>query len=522
LAGAGAVSDDGEVTAFASGATNRPNVLFITLDQFRADTLRCAGHPLVQTPNLDALAAGGVQFARHYSQAAPCGPGRAALYTGTYQMNNRVVANGTPLDARFDNAALVAKRAGYRPTLFGYTDQSVDPRTVSDPSDPRLTTYEGVLPGFEEGLLLVGNQDPWLEWLRSLGYSIDNAVQAWLSEGDRPAEHSTTTFLTNHVDAWIRDRCAAQAAGVEGPWFAHASYLRPHPPYRAAGHYATMYDPADCPPPQPIPASQHPVLASLLGNRGYAASARKTSIAQNRAQYYGMVSEVDSSLGRLWATLRELGAWENTLIVVTADHGEQLGDQGLLGKAGFYESSYNVLSIVRDPFLPVGHGNVVDAFTENVDILPTICERINVLLPAQCDGVSLAPFLSGVSPATWREAATYEWDWREDALVAEAASETAASDSFSTPVGRSTAVVDTETPFEQQHLCVRRSSTHAYVQFGDGTWRCFNLALDPTWQTEEADPLIILAQAQAMLVWRSTHTDRTHTSMLLREVPIGL
>jgi arylsulfatase A-like enzyme len=86
----------------------RPNVLFITLDQFRADTLGCAGHPIVQTPNLDALAASGVRFARHYSQAAPCGPGRAALYTGTYQMNNRVVANGTPLDARFDNVALVS------------------------------------------------------------------------------------------------------------------------------------------------------------------------------------------------------------------------------------------------------------------------------------------------------------------------------------------------------------------------------------------------------------------------------
>src|SRR5687767_3007024 len=81
------------------------NVLFITLDQFRGDCLSCAGHPLVRTPNLDALVGSGVRLARHYSQASPCGPGRAALYTGMYQMNNRVVANGTPLDARFDNIA---------------------------------------------------------------------------------------------------------------------------------------------------------------------------------------------------------------------------------------------------------------------------------------------------------------------------------------------------------------------------------------------------------------------------------
>src|SRR5215210_8093263 len=125
------------------------NVLLVTLDQFRGDCLSCAGHPVVRTPNLDALAAAGTRLARHYSQAAPCAPGRAALYTGMYQMNNRVVANGSPLDARFDNVALAARRAGYAPALFGYTDQAVDPREVTDEDDPRLQSYEGVLPGFD-------------------------------------------------------------------------------------------------------------------------------------------------------------------------------------------------------------------------------------------------------------------------------------------------------------------------------------------------------------------------------------
>ena len=95
------------------------NVLLITLDQFRGDCLSAAGHPVVRTPGLDRLAAHGVSFRRHYSQAAPCSPGRAALYTGTYQFNNRVVANGTPLDGRFDNVALAARRGGYQPVLFG-------------------------------------------------------------------------------------------------------------------------------------------------------------------------------------------------------------------------------------------------------------------------------------------------------------------------------------------------------------------------------------------------------------------
>src|ERR1700731_1502041 len=111
------------------------NILFVTLDQFRADSYGAGGHKLVRTPSLDRLASEGVRLARHYSQAAPCAPGRAALYTGTYQMNNRVVANGSPLADRFDNVARLARRAGYVPTLFGYTDQGFDPTMAENFDD---------------------------------------------------------------------------------------------------------------------------------------------------------------------------------------------------------------------------------------------------------------------------------------------------------------------------------------------------------------------------------------------------
>src|ERR1700685_1321348 len=93
------------------------NILFITLDQLRGDCLSAAGHGWGKPPPLDRVAAEGGRGARHYGQAAPCGPGRASLYTGLYQMNHRVVGNGTPLDARFDTIAKGALRAGYAPTL---------------------------------------------------------------------------------------------------------------------------------------------------------------------------------------------------------------------------------------------------------------------------------------------------------------------------------------------------------------------------------------------------------------------
>ena len=108
------------------------NVLFITVDQWRGECLGAAGHPIVQTPNLDRLAAEGVLFRRHYAQAAPCGPSRASLHTGQYLMNHRSALNGTPLDARFTNLALEVRNAGYDPVLFGYTDASPDPRQLAD------------------------------------------------------------------------------------------------------------------------------------------------------------------------------------------------------------------------------------------------------------------------------------------------------------------------------------------------------------------------------------------------------
>jgi arylsulfatase A-like enzyme len=152
----------------AKSDAKRPNLLLITCDQWRGDCLSAAGHPVVRTPNADALAAEGVLFRRHYAGAAPCSPARACLYTGLYQMTNRVCRNGTPLDARHGNIALYARALGYDPTLFGYTDTAPDPRRLS-PRDPFATTFEGVLPGFTARQLLPEHQKQWLSWLRTRG-----------------------------------------------------------------------------------------------------------------------------------------------------------------------------------------------------------------------------------------------------------------------------------------------------------------------------------------------------------------
>ena len=468
------------------------NILLITLDQFRGDCLSCAGHPVVKTPNLDRLAVEGVRFARHYSQSAPCSPGRASLYTGMYQMNHRVVANGTPLDASFDNLALAARRVGYDPTLFGYTDQSVDPRETEGPDDPRLLSYEGVLPGFSVGLELKPDDAQfWYDWLTGFGHDVEPNWDAMLeSEPQRPAEHSMSAFLTERFLGWMGQQ--------KRPWFAHISQTRPHPPYAAAGTFSTLYDAAELPTPIAPVSGLHKLHERLLGVAGYAAPADMDHVQR---QYFGMVSEADHQLGRIWAALEESGQWDDTLIIVTADHGEQLGDHGLIQKAAWFEQSYHILCIVRDP--RAEKGLTVEAFTENVDIFPTLCEAVGVPVPAQCDGAPLTHFMRNETPPWWRDAAHWEYDWRQAQIPA-------SPDPW--PWDRR---------LETRNLVVQRRADVAYVHFGDGASLCFDLAADPSWRTLVTDPAVILENAQALLTWRAQTMNRTLTGMLVQAGGIG-
>ncbi len=474
------------------------NILLVTLDQFRGDMLGAAGHPIVRTPNLDRLAREGVLLKRHYTQSAPCSPGRASLYTGMYQMNHRVVANGTALDARFDNVALAARRAGYEPTLFGYTDQAVDPRQARGPDDPRLQHYEEVLPGFVIGHRLAAERPvSWMAWLRELGHEIPaDPDEVLLGEPSRPAEHSMAAFLTDRFLDWHR----AQTR----PWFAHLSHFRPHPPYAAAGHYTRAYDPDAVPlPAAPRPRAPEPFHAGLLRWEVLQAPQELQALRHMIAQYYGMISEVDAQLGRVWAALEASGQWENTLIVVTADHGEQLGEHGLKQKAGYFDPSYHILGLVRDPRHPQGHGKALERFTETIDIFPTLCEAMGIPVPAQCDGVPLTPFLEAREPPWWREAAHWEFDWRFGFI------------------GKGPHDWPWDRRLERQSLAVLRRTDAAYVQFADGRALAFDLAQDPTWRTPLEDPARLLALSQEMLTWRAQHMDRTLTGLLIENGGIG-
>ncbi len=484
------------------------NVLFITVDQWRGDCLGVAGHPVVQTPTLDRLARSGVRFANHWANTAPCGPSRASIYTGLYAMNHRSVLNGTPLSASLTNVALEARALGLDPVLFGYTDTSADP-TALDPSDARLRSYEGVLPGFRAVLDFPFEPlTPWIAWLADLGYDVDLADPQAIYRGIKPgqparyaAEHSETAFVTDEVLAWLADQPTDQ------PWFAHVSYLRPHPPYQAPAPYHELVDPADVPLPVRAESREREGEQHLLAKMAtdmVGAPTDDDKMRRLRATYYGMMREVDDQLARLLDWLDESGAAEHTLVVLTSDHGDQMGDHWLVDKLGYWDESYHVPLLVRDPRQPEAHrGRVIESFTEHVDLFPTVISWLGGEVPVECDGRPLQPFLGDddIVPADWRTAAHWEWDFRDPAAHF-------AEDLLGVPMDHCTLNVVRDHRFKYVHFAADDLPDLLFDLERD-PHQLHDVAADPAYASVRADC------AAALLSWRMRHADRRLTGTVL-------
>lgn len=385
----------------------------------------------MRTPTLDGLAADGVHFINHFANTAPCGPSRASLYTGMYVHNHRSILNGTPLDHRFTNVALLARQAGYDPSLFGYTDTSVDPRTV-DPDDPRLHLYEGVLNGFTPVVNdpeLLGSLK-WAAWLDKQGVDVPSDVHTLYEPAPGfkgsdthgaswaptrfASEHTETAFMVSELIDWLDRR-------DDEPFFVHASFIRPHPPYRNPIGYHDLYSADDVAPfighsDRDDEMGMHLLNALSIALEGVGCPTDELDRRQLRATYHAMQREVDDQLGRLFDHLRQTGCFDDTLIVVTSDHGEMGGDHWLIEKLGYWDESFHIPLIIRDPRAAADptRGRQVAQFTESVDVLPTILDWMDIETPDQCDGRSLTPFVHGhPAPTDWRDAVHWQW-WFAD------------------------------------------------------------------------------------------------------------
>ena len=384
----------------------KPNVLLIIVDQFRADLLEDGAlGRVVRLSNLRALMDEAVTFRRHYTVATPCGPSRVSMLTGQYAMNHRSVRNGTPLRHDTPNLPTEARKASYEPLLFGYTDTAHDPRVLAS-DDPRLNTYEELMPGFTEVVRMrqESGDAEWREALIERGIDLQPYPASYRPAGNQldspaqyPAELSDTAFLT--------DRFLECMEGREPGWFAALTYIRPHPPWVAPAPYNQSYKPEEMPPAVGAARNaEHPTIAvfrsgtppsSMVAGFPELPSSDETTAAL-RALYLGLAEEVDHHIGRVVNWLKESGQWDNTFLIFTSDHGEMLGDHGAWGKRAFYDASFHVPLIIRDPARLEMHGRQVTSMTETIDVMPTVLERIGADVPHSVNGQSLLGILDDV------------------------------------------------------------------------------------------------------------------------------
>ena len=195
---------------------------------------------------------------------------------------------------------------------------------------------------------------------------------------------------------------------------------------------------------------------------------------------------------RIWRTLKECGDWRNTIIVLTSDHAEMMGDHYMLGKGGYFDQSYHLPLVIRSP--GSARGTTVDRFSEAVDLMPTVIELLGGKPPAHLDGRSLTPFLDGDEPEDWRMAAHWEFDFRSIS---------------SGPDNQ---------PFrlrpQQCNLSVVRTDAYKYVHFGGGLPPVlFDLRNDPDELHNRAQDTafkeIRLEMAERLLAWRAEHLDQS-------------
>lgn len=508
----------------------RRNVLLIVVDQWRADfvphLMRADGRePFLKTPHLDRLCAEGVTFRNHATVCVPCGPARASLLTGLYLMNHRAVQNTVPLDQRHFNLGKALRELGYDPALVGYTTTTPDPRTTSA-DDPRFLVLGDLMDGFRSVGAFEPNMDGYFGWVAQNGFALPQPREnIWLPEGmdavpgatDRPAripkELSDSTFFTERALTYLKGRAGR-------PFFLHLGFYRPHPPFVAPAPYHAMYRPEDMPAPvraasPEAEGAQHPLVKFYIdsirrgkffhGAEGAGATLNEAELAQMRATYCGLISEIDDCLGRVFAHLDETGQWDDTLIIFTSDHGEQLGDHYLLGKIGFHDESFRIPLVVKDPQGDATRRGVVEsAFTESIDVMPTVLDWLGGKAPRACDGRSLLPFLHEGRPRGWREALHYEYDFRDL--------------HYSQPEQVLGLHMD------QSSLCVVQDERYKYVHFAALPPLFFDLSRDPHQFINLADDPAhaerVRDYAQKALSWRLSHADRTLTHY--RSTPQGL
>ena len=418
------------------------NILFIMYDQLRFDYLSCAGHPHLHTPNFDRVAEHGVRFTNAYVQSPICGASRMSFYTGRYTSSHGAQWNGYPLRVGEMTMGDHLRKLGMQCWLLGKTHMKADSEGMErlGLSPDSVIGARQAECGFDawirdDGLWAEGpdgfydeKRSPYNEYLKSKGYEGDNPWADFANAGVDAAGDMASGWMFANADKpanireedsetpWLTSRTIEFMEQAEGPWCAHVSYIKPHWPYIVPAPYHAMYGANHVPAPTRSAVERedpHPVFGAYMENKIAAAFQREDVRHKVIPAYMGLIKQCDDQLGRILDHLEATGQMQNTMIVLTSDHGDYLGDHWLGEKELFHEPSVKIPLIVFDPreSADATRGTTCDALVESIDLAATFVEVAGGEVPDHIiEGRSLMPWLRGETPE-WRGFAISEYDY---------------------------------------------------------------------------------------------------------------
>ena len=371
-----------------------PNLLVIHTDQQSWWTLGAYGGTLVDTPHIDRLAAGGVLCTSFFANSAVCTPSRGCLLTGRYPHCHGAHTNNLPLNRDEVTFAQVLREQGYRTGYVGkwHLDGDrrpgwVHPERAMGFADARYMFNRGHWKKIESADVGdVGDMEPIVSPYREIG-----------------DEH---TYATD----WLTDRTIelVEQGGAE-PFCHMLSIPDPHTPFTVRAPYDTMYRPEDMPLPDTLFEAGLPDWAATARRQGdyYTEDreARRAQLRRHKAQYCGMVKLIDDSVGRILEALTATGQLEDTLVVFTSDHGEYMGEHGLMYKNQLYETAHRVPLILHWP-AGLQPGTVVERVLAMVDFQPTILGLLGAPSSGREQGRDASALLRG-----------QDVDWVDEAFI---------------------------------------------------------------------------------------------------------
>ena len=402
---------------------NQPNVLFISIDDLRP-TLGAYGDTVVISPNIDQLAAEGITFGEAFCQSAVCAPSRASLMTGLRPDSTRVWHLGDKF--REINPETVTmpqyfSKFGYHTVNIGKIFHNYMPDSISwDEPDLRPARY--VQPDWlgRDGETFYISEQVQASQIRKrdslLKIKPIRYADGWNTGPAWEAADVHDTLYYDGAQTELAKKTLSRLSTMDKPFYMGLGYFRPHLPFAVPKKYWDLYDP------EKIPLAQNPQIPtsaplytmnsmyelrhydgfSHIGHPTSSYRMHQDTIRTLRHGYYASVSYVDALLGDLFAHLKSLGIYENTIIVVWGDHGWKLGDHNSWGKMTNYNIDLKVPVIVRFPNQKK-RGVKTDAMVELVDLFPSLCELAGIDIPDYMQGTSFVP-LTENPDSTWKNA----------------------------------------------------------------------------------------------------------------------